>query len=142
MCRVTPSARDSFGTLKAPSSSMRSARLVREPTLMLRVGVPLEEGTVPSGRPARAQQFAISVNSNSLGLANKFCVFCVVCVKLESHPGGRTSLQVLYSRQFVAHLWSFVLKKKTSRSTIASETSDFVYKFESKFALINISVDG
>ena len=52
--------------------------------------VPLEEGTVPSGRPARAQQFAISVNSNSLGLATKICVFCVVCVKLESHPGGRT----------------------------------------------------
>ena len=37
----TPSEGDSFGTLKAPSS---------QPTLMLRVGVPLEEGTVPSGR--------------------------------------------------------------------------------------------
>ena len=51
---------------------------------MLRVGVPLEEGTVPSGRPARAQQFAISVNSNPLDLATKFCVFCVVCVRLKA----------------------------------------------------------
>jgi len=33
---------DSSGKLKLPSSSMRSARLVREPTLILRVGVPLK----------------------------------------------------------------------------------------------------
>ena len=64
---MTPSARDSFGTLKAPSS---------HPTLMLRVGVPLEEGTVPSGRQhelasaifmiIRGSFMAIRVKNNSL----------------------------------------------------------------------------
>ena len=58
--------------------------------MVIRVKNKSVEFRVPSGRPARAQQFAISVNSNSLDLANKFCVFCGFCVKLESHPGGRT----------------------------------------------------
>ena len=97
MFRVTPSARDSFGTLKAPSS---------HPTLMLRVGVPLEEGTVPSGR-----QHGRSDVQDS-------CTFVLI-------RGSNN-----YSRQFVVHSWPFMLKKKSSRSTIASVTSDFVYKFE------------
>ena len=59
MFRVTPSARDSFGTLKAPSS---------HPTLMLRVGVPLEEGTVPSGRLILNCQFSIENNVSKFEL--------------------------------------------------------------------------
>ena len=134
--------------------------------------VPLEEGTVPSGRPARAQQFAISVNSNPLDLANKFCVFCAFCVRLDvssrrparAQRRAKTRLNSVdknnqhdhtrLHRFFVCTVPSRVQqatsclssrlnsvdKEKSStrchtitpfflRSTIASATSDFAYKF-------------